>query len=336
MDPYLKGGQIIIEDQKTASTLRNKGSFGTAGNNKEMVLDLMEGAYLLENGRLILRSSAKGRKMTFGTLLSLAVEEKKGFLPRFLVYRDLRNRGLIVHHAGGEDFTVYPRGGRPGGSGAEFWLRVFREDDQFTYRSLLIEARRRGDIRLRPLSAVVDSDWDITYYELKTEMDFMPPNLRREAPAISGDVALTGMEEGGSILWDGEKKRLHELYMIGTPLGDSLLLSREEERALTGNSEDVRNSTLVYRDLVGRGFYVRTGFKYGSDFRVYTEDPEKRHSSMLVHCASPDDTTTWMDLARSIRLCHSVNKRMVYGTVLTGGRKKTETVEYLNLEWVRL
>jgi len=68
----------------------------------------------------------------------------------------------------------------------------------------------------------------------------------------------------------------------------------------------------VYSDLKRRGFVVKTGFKFGSEFRVYRKVEsvdDLPHSEFLVDIA---DDLRLTDLARAVRLAHSVKKKMVF------------------------
>ena len=73
----------------------------------------------------------------------------------------------------------------------------------------------------------------------------------------------------------------------------------------------------VYRDLRSRGLLVRTGFKFGTDFRVYDRGGtvKSAHSKYLVHVVPEEYTCSFPELARSIRLSKNVNKDMIYGIV---------------------
>jgi tRNA-intron endonuclease len=63
---------------------------------------------------------------------------------------------------------------------------------------------------------------------------------------------------------------------------------------------------------------VKTGFKYGAHFRVYRGDPENYHADHLVHVIPPTFRCTFPELSRTIRLAHSVRKRMMFGVVEKG------------------
>ncbi len=71
----------------------------------------------------------------------------------------------------------------------------------------------------------------------------------------------------------------------------------------------------VYRDLRDRGMVVKTGFKFGTHFRVYKQVQclEKvPHSEYLVHTLPADHIFLPPVLSRAVRLAHSVRKQMVF------------------------
>lgn len=77
------------------------------------------------------------------------------------------------------------------------------------------------------------------------------------------------------------------------------------------------NKFLVYRDLRGRGLLVRSGFKFGTDFRIYERGASlgKSHSTKLVHVVPEEYSTSVPELSRSIRLAGNVKKKMIYAVV---------------------
>jgi len=74
---------------------------------------------------------------------------------------------------------------------------------------------------------------------------------------------------------------------------------------------------------------VKTGFKYGSHFRVYDGDPSSHHSKYLVHAVPFDYKTSWPEISRAVRLAHGVKKDIIFGRV-----SKTQ-VDYVRLRRVR-
>jgi tRNA-intron endonuclease len=74
---------------------------------------------------------------------------------------------------------------------------------------------------------------------------------------------------------------------------------------------------LVYRDLRTRGYIVKTAFKYGAQFRIYSRGrvPGKDHSDYLVRVVTELSTFEIQDLARAVRLSQSVRKKIWYAVV---------------------
>jgi tRNA splicing endonuclease len=67
----------------------------------------------------------------------------------------------------------------------------------------------------------------------------------------------------------------------------------------------------IYENLSALGYVVKTGFKFGSHFRVYSG--KQKHSQFLVHAIPKDHIFSLHELSRSVRLASSVKKRMVFG-----------------------
>lgn len=74
---------------------------------------------------------------------------------------------------------------------------------------------------------------------------------------------------------------------------------------------------LVFRDLKDRGFCVKTGFKFGSHYRVYSrgDRPGKGHAIWLVHVLPEKAKIDVIVLSRAIRLAQNVRKKMIYAVV---------------------
>lgn len=79
----------------------------------------------------------------------------------------------------------------------------------------------------------------------------------------------------------------------------------------------------VYEDLRERGLLVRTGFKFGCDFRVYERGVQlkkgpksaKEHTKWIVFSVSEDYTMSFQELSRSVRLAHNIRARMLWALV---------------------
>ncbi len=85
---------------------------------------------------------------------------------------------------------------------------------------------------------------------------------------------------------------------------------------------------LVYRDLRNKGYIVRSGLKYGSDFVVYEKGPGLEHAPYLVHVVKAYDQIDPLEIVRAGRLGHSVRKDFILALVYPGNK-----ISYLLFEW---
>lgn len=329
--------------QEALSDLYEQGYFGRP-KGRGLELSLVEAAYLLDRSRI--KVLCEGRELDFPAFFQAASSLEKGFEFRYVVYKDLRERGYYVQ-PGRPDFRVYPRGGHPGKSPAEFYVLVISERMPLPLQEIMQPVRLAGQMRKKLMLAIVDEESDITFYEAREK-------------AMSGLMA--GQEEGGSatlledrvVLWDAAaSRRLHEGGFYGKPVGERLQLSlvesaylldkgvislvdrsgqplnQESFAALARRIEsDFDLKFSVYRDLRDRSLVVKTGFKFGTHFRVYkqVQGPGKvPHSEYLVHTIPQDHIFLPPVLSRAVRLAHSVRKQMIFAYV-------SDAVRYLEIK----
>lgn len=86
---------------------------------------------------------------------------------------------------------------------------------------------------------------------------------------------------------------------------------------------DFKNKYTVYDDLRDRGFIVKSGFKFGTHFRVYprganpyTEEEGKRaHTKWVVQAVDETQEQGFEELSRTVRLAHNIRAKMLYAVV---------------------
>ena len=79
----------------------------------------------------------------------------------------------------------------------------------------------------------------------------------------------------------------------------------------------------VYEDFRERGLLVRTGYKFGCDFRVYERGVQlkrgpksaKEHTKWIAFCVPEDYTCSFQELSRAVRLAHNIRARMLWAIV---------------------
>ncbi|GAB6056404.1 tRNA-intron lyase [Methanobacterium alkalithermotolerans] len=108
-------------------------------------------------------------------------------------------------------------------------------------------------------------------------------------------------------------------------------LSREEMTGII-KDKDLYSKYLVFKDLRNRGYIVKTGFKYGSEFRLYErgKSPGEGHSDYLVNVISENYDLNVLDFSSYVRVAHGVNKKLLMAVVDEEG-----DITYYNVEWIR-
>jgi tRNA-intron endonuclease len=74
---------------------------------------------------------------------------------------------------------------------------------------------------------------------------------------------------------------------------------------------------IVYRDVRARGFIVKTGFKFGTHYRVYQRGvkPGEGHAIWLVHVVPEEFKCDFHTFSGKVRLAQNVRKKMIYAVV---------------------
>lgn len=174
----LVNDKVIIWNRNSVSLYDEKG-YGKPmpfNNPNRLELDLVEACYLVEKGRLKVYRIANNQKnyLSFDELLRIGEEKILNFHPQFVVYRDLRERGLLVKTGFkfGAHFRVYGRGvklkrGPKAPHEHTKWIvHAVSENEAFSLPEMSRAVRLAHNIRAKMLWAVVDKENDVTYYEI--------------------------------------------------------------------------------------------------------------------------------------------------------------------------
>jgi tRNA-intron endonuclease len=112
----------------------------------------------------------------------------------------------------------------------------------------------------------------------------------------------------------------HEKILQVIDSSDGHILSLDEIISLGfERSEDFKDQFLVYAQLRERGYIVRPGLKFGTDFAVYEKGPGLDHAPFLVHVIPQKKGVVPLDIVRAGRLATSVRKRFIIATVKDNG-----------------
>ena len=157
---------LVIWDPSQGSEVYRQGYYGKPIGipkpkmtefNVPLILDLMEGLYLVEKGILTVREGTKRKtKVKLVKLRQRALKLYEEFDLKYTVYRDLRGHGLIVTPGikFGCDFAVYKHG--PGLEHAPFMVSVKKSVDEITATEIVKAGRLATTVRKRFIIAVPD------------------------------------------------------------------------------------------------------------------------------------------------------------------------------------
>jgi len=291
-------------------------------------LSSQEALYLLHRQKIEVESYG------FDSLFS-EFADQRNFLRSFLVYRDLRERGYVVQ-TGPHDFRVFRRGEKPGTGESLYLVRVLSERDPIRFTKLIEEVVASRNMRKQYVLAVVDDEEELTFYEIKLQKLAKscgtPSLIGPHRAFLVGKSAMVPVPPGSDLEKAGFGKRLDDERLMLAPVellflmenghitleksGEVLGLS--EYASLAGETDrELTEKEKVYTELRSHDFIPRTGYKFGHHFRVYCG--KNVHSDMLVHAVEKEATLPMSVISRSVRMAHSVKKKMLFGAVHTSG-----------------
>lgn len=340
----LRDDTVVLE-QREGSQFYNRGNYGYPAK-RNFELDLVEATYLVECDRL--EVTLDGKKMSFDDMFSYSSERWEEFDISYIVYRDIRQRGCIVKNDGPLDMCVYERGTDITHSAPKFYLRAVSERSATGISTFASDIEVAQEKNRNVLYGVVDEEGDLTYYVMNKRspegkidsavFGTAQGILVRDRAFVFGGCGSERLKSGfyGKMISDALQLSLIEsVYLMdrgalvlrqtdGTPVS---LDSLKESARIVQDEFDLR--LTAYSDLRSKGLVVKTGFKYGTHFRLYEDDIEKCHARYLVHVVSEDNTTMWPEIARAVRLSGGVKKEFLFCMATESGNV------YMEFKWFR-
>ena len=163
IDGYLVSDRAFVSDKNMIQDLEQKG-FGEIEKEK-LFLKQFETLYLLYAKKLILKKSKN--EIDFDSFMNICLKHDSDILTKFLIYRDLRNRGYVVKDGFGfgSDFRVYERG-HFGEKGAKFLIFGFNEGQQEKMGIMQKKIETIAQMGKEPIIAVIERRGEIIYYKI--------------------------------------------------------------------------------------------------------------------------------------------------------------------------
>lgn len=149
---------LVVWDPEKGSELYQIGFYGKpvgipkpkeAKFDAPLILDLMEGLYLVEKGAITVFEGPKKTAVGVRKLRNRAKKLYEEFDLKYAVYRDLRDHGLIVTPGikYGCDFAVYKHG--PGIDHAPYMVSVKKQAEEITATDIVKAGRLATTVRKR-------------------------------------------------------------------------------------------------------------------------------------------------------------------------------------------
>ncbi|WP_445474523.1 tRNA-intron lyase [Methanococcoides methylutens] len=342
----------VLVEKKAINELYNTGYYGRPKNNG-LELTLIEAAYLSYRGRIEVEHC--GKVLDFAGFFKIASTLQPAFELKYIVYKDLRERGFYIQ-PGVTDFRVYPRGSHPGKGAAKQFVYVRSERVPMPLKDLLRSLNAAENVRKQMILAIVDEESDITFYEVKRPRikggmgDTLYPDITTDATFLEDRVIIWNEDASTTLFENGfygkplDKQRLQLSLVESRYLLDNGVINIKDRQDNALDTESftkiaskiepeffLKNS--VYTDLREKGVVPKTGFKFGSHFRVYAqvESPAKiPHSEYLVHSIPPEHEFALPVMSRAIRLANSVRKSMLYAIPTDDG------IDYIDIGRVKM
>jgi len=343
--------KILITKSKQVGRLFNKSRFGKPLTGNRLHLNLLEGVFLLGEGKL--RIFYEKEAISFQQLFEKASIDIPHFEQKYIVFRDLRKRGLFAQlnfESGDYEIIVTSKQSENKSKNRLSRIYTFSERDRIKIIQLTDYLKTFEKREIDLWIAIVDEEGDITYYDI-SKITPSGENRKHKFNKTKGILL-----ENRVVIFDKKSsEKLFKKEFIGKPFEGGLQISFVEALYLMENKvlnlfklhgsknisfskflkiakktqPDIELRIFVYRDLKKRGLIVKTGFKFGTHFRVYTRNPDQIHAEYLIQVVEKEYNEVWSEISRAVRLAHSVNKGFIFGKI------KDDKIEYIKFGRLR-
>ena len=279
-----------------------KSNFFGAEKDGKWLLDLEEALYIItfQNGVI----NSNGKQLGFNELASQFAKKDPRLIIKYNAYRDWRDRGLILKRS-----ERIEKKGDKGGVNKKYPTKQLEialfKARLYWYRNSMFSILDEEDIG----KELFEKYWigQLGVYKQQrgnlSRLDFLETVFLVKHFGIEAIDAESGKKVSA----------------------DEILKQVIKEREYTKQLYD------IYEDWRMQGYVVKTGFKFGSHFRIYfpgaspVKEDKWIHSKHVLHVFPKEQKMLISEWARAVRVAHSVKKTFLLGIPEL---KKTDYIDY--------
>ena len=347
----LLDNRVIVKKSKDVGRLYNKSKFGETITGNKLVLSLIEGVFLVEEGKL--RVYHNSNEIFLSDLIKISHSLIPNFEILYLVFKDLRKRGYpikIFNDKNEFNFYLNKKDDLYNKNEKLSYIKVFSERSIMNINKINKIAKKAHKNNITLWFTIVDEEGDITYYNISISNikgKISEGRYKKITGKILENRILIFDKKNSNLLFNEEfygkpfgtglqLSMVEALYLIKknilkiTNIDDNKILSFSQFKKFVSEIQpDINLRFAVFTDLKKRGLIVKTGFKFGSHFRAYRKDPFKSHAEYLINVVDKTFISNWAETSRAVRLAHSVNKEILFAIV------NKNNIEYLKFGRLR-
>jgi len=173
MKSELIENRIIVWDIKDSKKLFSDGYYGKPIGipkpiideiDAPLVLDLIEGLYLLKNKKITITKSKE--KITSEQLIDIGKKAYHNFENKYLVYKNFRDKKYIINPGikFGCDFAVYEKG--PGIDHSPYLIQVYSRNEMIPATEITITGRLAASVKKQFIFAIPKGKDDVDFLGL--------------------------------------------------------------------------------------------------------------------------------------------------------------------------
>ncbi len=160
----LDDNRLVVWSIADARSVYNNGFYGkplgtprpSEDFDAPLLLDPIEALYLLE--QKMINITRKGKNISKKNLLELQLDSFTGFKNKYMVYKELRDKGFVATPGikYGSDFAVYEDG--PGKDHAPYVVQIMSEDEYLSAAGIVKAGRLASTVRKAFIIAIVNKE----------------------------------------------------------------------------------------------------------------------------------------------------------------------------------